>query len=80
VAAGVASHRVDAMITMEMTPIMSRVYRLASRLGEFAPYLAIELILPGGSMLALALWLYRRNRQQVEIAARTFLTRDPPVA
>jgi hypothetical protein len=25
----------------------------------FGPYLAIELILPGGSLLALLLWLYR---------------------
>jgi hypothetical protein len=25
------------------------------------PYFAVELILPGGSMLALLLWLYRRR-------------------
>jgi hypothetical protein len=25
------------------------------------PYLAVELILPGGSLLALLLWLYRRR-------------------
>lgn len=25
----------------------------------FGPYLAIELLLPGGSLLALLLWLYR---------------------
>jgi hypothetical protein len=29
-------------------------------LRQWAPYLAIELILPGGSLIALALWLYRR--------------------
>jgi hypothetical protein len=27
----------------------------------FGPYLAIELVLPGGSMLALLLWLYRAS-------------------
>lgn len=26
---------------------------------QFGPYLAIELLLPGGSLLALALWVYR---------------------
>src|ERR1700739_1586327 len=34
--------------------------RIAVRLRELAPYAAIELILPGGSLLALLLWLYRR--------------------
>jgi len=29
-------------------------------LRQLGPYLAIELILPGGSLIALALWLYRR--------------------
>ena len=32
-------------------------------LRQLGPYLAIELILPGGSLIALALWLYRRYRQ-----------------
>lgn len=27
----------------------------------FGPYLAIELLLPGGSLLALLLWLYRSH-------------------
>ncbi|HEX4153209.1 MAG TPA: hypothetical protein VHY75_13460 [Steroidobacteraceae bacterium] len=38
---------------------------------EFAPYALIELVLPGGSLLALALWLYRRRRSQtVPLAER----------
>ena len=28
---------------------------------SFGPYLAIELLLPGGSLLALLLWLYRSH-------------------
>ena len=28
---------------------------------EIAPYFAVELILPGGTLIALALWLYRRR-------------------
>ena len=27
----------------------------------FSPYLAIELVMPGGSLLALLLWLYRMS-------------------
>jgi len=40
---------------------MDWLHRLAGRLGEISPYLAIELIAPGGSLLALLLWLYRHR-------------------
>ena len=36
--------------------------RVATVLRGLGPYAAIELILPGGSVLALLLWLYRRHR------------------
>jgi hypothetical protein len=39
--------------------ILSRAVVLLRRVG---PYAAIELLLPGGSLLALFLWLYRRQR------------------
>lgn len=29
----------------------------------FGPYLAIELLLPGGSLVALLLWLYRTSHK-----------------
>jgi hypothetical protein len=32
-------------------------------LRDLAPYALIELVLPGGSLMALLLWLYRRPRQ-----------------
>jgi hypothetical protein len=35
------------------------------RLKALAPYALIELILPGGSMVALLLWLYRRRKNEV---------------
>lgn len=38
------------------------VGRVAALLRELGPYAAIELILPGGSLLALLLWLWRRHR------------------
>jgi hypothetical protein len=36
--------------------------RVVALLRELGPYAAIELILPGGSLLALLLWLWRRRR------------------
>jgi hypothetical protein len=36
--------------------------KILARVREVAPYAAVELILPGGSLLALLLWLYRRRR------------------
>lgn len=33
------------------------------KLRELAPYAAIEIVLPGGSLMALLLWLYRRQRK-----------------
>jgi hypothetical protein len=35
---------------------------MVAKLRGFAPYAAIELVLPGGSVIALLLWLYRRRR------------------
>jgi hypothetical protein len=35
------------------------------RLKTLAPYALIELILPGGSVMALLLWLYRRRKDGV---------------
>ena len=35
------------------------------RLKALAPYALIELVLPGGSVMALALWLYRRRKNGV---------------
>jgi hypothetical protein len=32
-----------------------------AKLRDFAPYAAMELVLPGGSLVALLLWLYRRH-------------------
>jgi hypothetical protein len=34
---------------------------IAEQVRSFGPYLAVELILPGGSLVALLLWLYRHR-------------------
>jgi hypothetical protein len=36
---------------------------VVAKLREFAPYAAMELVMPGGSLMALGLWLYRRQRK-----------------
>ena len=41
----------------------ARATAVAAKLRELAPYALIELILPGGSVMALMLWLYRRQRR-----------------
>lgn len=38
-----------------------------------APYALIELILPGGSVMALLLWLYRRQRKVSVLANQEIL-------
>jgi hypothetical protein len=49
-----------------MHALLSRwTRRTASRLSELGPYLAIELIMPGGSLLALGLWWYRHRHAKV---------------
>jgi hypothetical protein len=36
---------------------------VVAKLRDLAPYAAIELVLPGGSLIALLLWLYRRQKK-----------------
>jgi hypothetical protein len=39
-----------------------------ARLKQLAPYAAIELLLPGGSVVALSLWFYRRRKRVPPLA------------
>lgn len=48
-----------------------RIAQILAIIRQAGPYLAIELILPGGSLVALALWVLR-NR--TSLAARFFVT------
>ena len=38
-------------------------------LRELAPYAAIELLLPGGTVIAILCWLYRRRRTAATVGA-----------
>jgi len=41
---------------------MGAARRVFYKLRQLAPYALIELLLPGGTLLALGLWLYRRRK------------------
>jgi hypothetical protein len=41
----------------------ARASAVGVMLRNLAPYAVIELLLPGGSLLALLLWLYRRQKK-----------------
>lgn len=44
--------------------------RIAALVREFGPYVVIELVLPGGSLIALSMWLFRRYRNASRSAAQ----------
>jgi hypothetical protein len=39
-----------------------------AKLRDLAPYAMIELLLPGGSVLALTLWFYRRRKKAADLS------------
>lgn len=43
-------------------PIAGLAWTIWGALKRFAPYAAIELVLPGGTFLAILYWLIRRRR------------------
>ncbi len=47
----------------------ARSGEIVGKLRAVAPYALIELILPGGSVMALLLWLYRRRKRAPALAA-----------
>jgi len=46
---------------------------VVAKLRAVAPYALMELILPGGSAMALLLWLYRRQRRGTVFATEEIL-------
>jgi hypothetical protein len=49
--------------TLEALRQRTSAAALAKKAKELAPYALIELVLPGGSVMALLLWLYRRQKK-----------------
>ena len=46
---------------------------------QFAPFAAIELILPGGTVIAILCWLYRRRRSTLPARERVYRCTLPSV-
>jgi hypothetical protein len=59
----------NARRTAAALKLRARAAIVVSRVRAVAPYALMELILPGGSVMALLLWLYRRQTK-----VRTFAT------
>jgi hypothetical protein len=66
-AAPIAAHA----IASSPTRLAAWITRLGAILRQLGPYAAVEILLPGGTLMALLLWLYRRRRtdQHLAIAA-----------
>jgi hypothetical protein len=45
--------------------VSAYVAAVVAKLRDLAPYAAIELLVPGGSLMALLLWLYRQRKKSV---------------
>ena len=43
------------------SPLAAWIAGIGTVLRQLGPYVAIEILLPGGTLMALLLWLYRRN-------------------
>src|ERR1700730_9875458 len=53
----------DARLTPAPRKLSAYTAAVVARLRDLAPYAVIELVLPGGSLMALLLWLYRRQKK-----------------
>jgi hypothetical protein len=58
----VLSQGIGASRQKWLAPVIGGLRRASQVVRQLGPYAAIELILPGGSLLAILLWLYRRSR------------------
>lgn len=54
--------------------------RIAALVRQLGPYAVVELVLPGGSLVALSLWLYRRHKNASRSAARGEREEEPSAA
>ena len=58
---GLVAPGVSALPGVVVAPRVPMLSRALAALRALAPYAAVELLLPGGSLVALVLWLYRRR-------------------
>jgi hypothetical protein len=62
----------DVQRRMARRMLSGHTAAVVAKLRDLAPYAAMELVLPGGSLMALLLWLYRRHRKTVKKPARSY--------
>ncbi|MDP9011603.1 MAG: hypothetical protein M3O41_02895 [Pseudomonadota bacterium] len=53
----------DAQCRTAQWTLRASTAAVVAKLRDLAPYAALELVLPGGSLIALLLWLYRRQKK-----------------
>lgn len=49
-------------MVIKLKPVAGQIRAVWEAIRQFAPYAVIELLLPGGTILAILYWLYRRRR------------------
>ena len=59
----------DRQVEKEMNRFIPA--QLANRLRELGPYFLLEVLLPGGTLLALLLWWHRHRHDSLHVLART---------
>jgi hypothetical protein len=62
------NYRRHARCTPAPRKLSAYASAVVAKLRDLAPYAVIELVLPGGSMVALLLWLYRRQKRLPVVA------------
>lgn len=70
---GTASVAVTALQEGTFQTLMGWLVRGAAGLRDLAPYAAIEILLPGGSLMALGLWFFRRKARRKALVPATSL-------
>ncbi len=53
----------DAQCRTAQLTLSAYTAAVVAKLRDLAPYAALELVLPGGSLMAFLLWLYRRQKR-----------------
>lgn len=49
-------------MVIKLKPLAGQIRALWEVVRQFAPYAVMELVLPGGTILAILYWVYRRRR------------------
>lgn len=58
----VSQIKLSVVMANSFRALADRMRMMWGVLRQFAPYAAIEFLLPGGTIVAILLWLYRRRR------------------